>query len=151
VLLPALSVAARTYLELGHDDAAREVGDELMRHARRALDWRIVDFAFVTASLGHADDLRQMIERQPRTRLTTAKLALVDGDYVRAADLLEEGGSIFAAADARRLAAEKLASAGFHDDAAQQLDQALAFYRSVTATRYIRDCEALRRSLQVPA
>jgi len=152
VLLPALSIAARTYLELGQDDAAREVGGELMKHARRAaLDWRIVDFAFVAAALGHGDELRQMIERLPQTKLTAANLALVSGDYVRAADLLDEGSSVFAAADARWAAAAKLAGEGRQEEAGRQLERALAFYRSVGATRYIRDCEALRRSLQVPA
>ena len=151
VLLPALSIAARTYLELGQDDAAREVGDELMKHARGALDWRIVDFAFVAAALGHGDELRQMIERLPQTKLTAANLGLVSGDYVRAADLLDEGSSVFAAADARRAAAAKLAGEGRQEEAERQLERALGFYRSVGATRYIRDCEALRRSLQVPA
>jgi hypothetical protein len=65
--------------------------------------------------------------------------------------LFREMGNVFAAADAHRLAAAKLERKGRRDKAEEHVDQALAFYRSVGATRHIRECETLRRALQVPA
>jgi class 3 adenylate cyclase len=65
------------------------------------------------------------------------------GDFDGAADLLGEIGSKPEEAEARLHAAEQLAAAGRTDEAAQQLQQAVAFYRSVGATRYLQECESL--------
>ena len=46
-------------------------------------------------------------------------------------------------ADARLRAAEKLVGEGRSTEADEQLQRALAFYRSVGATRYVREAEAL--------
>ena len=46
-------------------------------------------------------------------------------------------------AEARLLAAAGLVNAGRRQEADEQLRQALAFFRSVGATRYIREGEAL--------
>ena len=46
-------------------------------------------------------------------------------------------------ATARLRAAKPLAAAGRRTDADEQLQAALAFFRSVGATRYVRDAEAL--------
>jgi thioredoxin-like negative regulator of GroEL len=46
-------------------------------------------------------------------------------------------------ASARVHAAQQLAAAGRDDDAAEQLQQAVAFYRSVGARRYLEQCESL--------
>ena len=40
---------------------------------------------------------------------------------------------------------------GRHHEAESELKEALAFYRPVGATRYIRECEALLGQLEVPA
>jgi hypothetical protein len=110
---------------------------------RGAADWRILDFSFVAQRLGYADALRPFIERLPPTRMRAANLASISGDYGIAARLLDEGGLAFPAADARRLAAENLAAAGRRAEAKGELERALAFYRPVGATRYIRRAEAL--------
>jgi hypothetical protein len=49
-------------------------------------------------------------------------------------------------ADARLCAAEKLVGEGRRTEADEQLQRALAFYRSVGATRYVREAEALLTS-----
>jgi hypothetical protein len=49
-------------------------------------------------------------------------------------------------ADARLRAAEKLVGEGRRTEADEQLQSALAFYRSVGATRYVREAEALLTS-----
>jgi tetratricopeptide (TPR) repeat protein len=150
-LFPALGAAARVYLEVGREEEARALGAELMEQMKRAADWRVLDFALVAGELGYADELRLHLEQLPATRLTAANLALVAGDFGRAAELLDEGGIAFAAADARRYAAEQLGRDGRRGDAEEQLEQALAFYRSVRATRCIRECQTLRDELELPA
>jgi len=46
-------------------------------------------------------------------------------------------------AEARKRAAEELFQQGQADQAEEQLRRALTFYRSVAATRYIREAEEL--------
>jgi tetratricopeptide (TPR) repeat protein len=150
-VLPALGAAVRIYLDLGRDDEARELAAELIEHVRASTDWRILDFAFFAESLGYADELRPLVERLPPTLMRAANLALVAGDYGGAAETLDAMGIPFAAADASRLAAARFARDGRRNEAEHQLEKALAFYRSVNATRYVRECEGLRHVLEVPA
>ena len=92
------------------------------------------------------------MEQLKHPTMGAANLALVDGDYARAAEIMDGMGMLFGAADARRLAAMKLERAARKGEAEAQLRQALAFYRPVRATRYIRECEALLRDVsEVPA
>jgi len=141
--IPALGAAARVYLELGRDDRARELAAELVEQLRNVADWRLIDLAFVAARLGYAERLLSVLEPLPPNRLTRAIRALVLEDFDRAAGFFDDGGAALLAADARRLAGEKLAREGQVDEARQQLEAALAFYRSVRATRNIRTAEAL--------
>jgi tetratricopeptide (TPR) repeat protein len=151
VLLPALGVAAHVYVELERDDDARAAASEFMEHITGAADWRILEFSFVAARLGHADGLRRLIEKLPPTRMNDADLALVSNEFGRAAELLEEGGMAFAAACARLLEGQRLSGDGRQREAAEQLEKALAFYRSVGATRYVRQAEALGAISEVSA
>ena len=64
-------------------------------------------------------------------------------DFAAAAEILERTGSKPAEAEARLRAAKQLVAAGRPAEADEQLQQALAFYRSVDATRFVRECEAL--------
>jgi predicted ATPase/class 3 adenylate cyclase len=143
VLSPGLGAAALIYLELGRDDEARDLAAELIDRMRGAADWRVLDFAFIARRLGYAAELRPFIERLPPTPMRAANLASISGDYGTAARLLDEGGLAFPAADARRLAAEALAAEGRRAEAEAELERALAFYRPVGATRYIRQAETL--------
>ena len=154
LFFPALGAAAGIYLELGRHDEARELAAELIGKLRGTADWRILDFAFIARRLGYADQLRPFVERLRPSPMRDANLALIAGDHRTAATLLEQGGVVFPAADARRLAADALLAAGRHAEAETELEQALAFYRPVRATRYIRRCEellGLRGSRVAPA
>jgi class 3 adenylate cyclase len=144
-LVPALGVAAFVALDLERDDEARTAANEFMEQMKRTAegDWRILEFAFVAARLGHAESLRRLIEQFPATRMNDADLAVVSNDFGRAAQLLEEGGIAFWAAHARLLHGQRLSDEGRRREAAEPLERALAFYRSVGATRYIRRAEAL--------
>jgi hypothetical protein len=57
--------------------------------------------------------------------------------------MLDEIGAATQAAFLRLRAAEQLVHEGRRAEADDQLSRALAFYRSVGATRYIREGEAL--------
>jgi hypothetical protein len=62
---------------------------------------------------------------------------------VVAAELLGQIGTEPDEADARLRAGERLVAEGRRAEADEQLDQALAFYRSVGAAHHVRECEAL--------
>jgi hypothetical protein len=69
--------------------------------------------------------------------------ALARGNYLAAADIYAEMGSLPAEAYARLRATAQLVAAGQRHEADRQLQPALAFWRSVSATRYVREAEAL--------
>jgi hypothetical protein len=69
--------------------------------------------------------------------------ALLQGDLVDVADRLGDLGLRPDEANTRLRAARELVSAGRRADADEQLRRALAFYRLVGATRYVREGEAL--------
>jgi class 3 adenylate cyclase len=68
------------------------------------------------------------------------------GDFVAAADMLGTIGSQPEEAEARLHAARQLAAADRDDEATEQLRQAVAFYRSVGAKRYLDESESLLTS-----
>ena len=68
---------------------------------------------------------------------------MLAGDLAGAADLLGEIGALSQEAFLRLRAAEQLVGEGRRAEADEQLNRALAFYRSVGATRHIREGEAL--------
>jgi hypothetical protein len=77
------------------------------------------------------------------TRWLDAARAYVAGAFVEAADVHAEIGALSDEAFDRLRAAEALVDAGRRADADVQLQRALTFYRSVSATAYIRDAEDL--------
>jgi hypothetical protein len=68
---------------------------------------------------------------------------VIEGDFRRAADDCQEMGSKPDEAYARLRAAEALLADGLPDEAEEQLERAVSFYRSVGATRYLQLAEAL--------
>ena len=75
--------------------------------------------------------------------LTEAARAYAGGDFAAAAEILHRAGAMPEAAEARLRAAEQLAAEGRPAQADAQLQQALGFFRSAGATRYVRECEQL--------
>ena len=69
--------------------------------------------------------------------------AMAAGEFAEAARCFAELGVATFEAQARLRAAADLVAAGRRREADEQLARALAFYRSVGATRYIREAEAL--------
>jgi hypothetical protein len=71
-----------------------------------------------------------------------AARAYADGGFEEAAEILGDIGAVPDEAHARVRAAEALVEAGRRSEADAQLQRALAFYRSVGATAYIREVES---------
>ena len=68
---------------------------------------------------------------------------MASGDFERAAATYARIGSLPDEAYARLRAAEQLVAAGHRVEANQQLERAVAFYRQVRATGYLRAGEEL--------
>ena len=100
-------------------------------------------FASAALRLGLRDELSEALGRQPGSRWTRAVEAYLAGNFAAAAAMLAAIGSKPDEAEARLRAAEQLTAEGRFDDAGEQLQGALGFYRAVGATRYLREGEAL--------
>jgi hypothetical protein len=70
-------------------------------------------------------------------------VAYAEGDPVGAAAICAGMGVVTQEAFARLQAGQALISAGRVDDGVEQLRRAHAFYRSVAASRYVDECDAL--------
>jgi tetratricopeptide (TPR) repeat protein len=134
---PALGAAARVFMELDRPELANVI--------RAATELRfydgpgLPDVAVVTAE---AVALEPSRVGGTRPWAEAARLVL-GGDFMGAAEVYAAMGSLPDEADARLRAARSLVDAGSRAEADAQLQRALAFYRSVGATRYLRQGEAL--------
>jgi hypothetical protein len=98
----------------------------------------------VAVTLGRSSELVEVIEREPyKSPWLHAALAVGSGDFLGAADIIGGMGIVTHEAFFRLRAAEQLVDVGRRAEADEQLRRALAFYRSVGATRYVREGEAL--------
>lgn len=132
---------ARLYAESGRVAEAKE-------HAREALatsttSFWLVGLAAVADELDCSAELRQRFEEDTPTRWTEAALAELRGDFAAAAAVYDEMGVRYSEAFARLRAAEQLVEEDRRAEADEQLQRSLAFWRSVGATRHIREGEAL--------
>jgi hypothetical protein len=137
--------AAKIAHEQGRrDEAIRYVADVVDDQSGSFLNGGALPLAHLTTELGRAEEVRALLETWPRSSpYHDAAFAVIDGDYVRAADLLDQIGDLTESAEMRLHAARTLAAAGQRAEADVQLRAALAFFRSVGATRYVREAEAL--------
>jgi tetratricopeptide (TPR) repeat protein len=145
---PALAFSARA-LSATDPRLANEFVSELLS------DWKHQEFPIT----GHCDWLPEGVEalrllgresellESGAERSTTpwlkAALAYASGDFRAAAEIYGEIGSMPNEALARLRAAEALVSEGRRAEADNELKLALAFWRSVGATPYVREGEAL--------
>jgi tetratricopeptide (TPR) repeat protein len=106
-----------------------------------------VDGALAMADLGREEALRAAVDRSHLGKPWRLVIdSLVQGDYVTAADRYADIGALTYEADSRLRAAKRFLDSGDHTAATEQLRRALAFYRSVGATLYLRQGEALLRA-----
>jgi hypothetical protein len=102
------------------------------------------DLAWVFVGLDRADEFAETMRQAViRTRWIDAGEAIARGDYERAADIYAEAGTRPLEAYTRLRAAAQLVDSGRRSEADEQLQRALTFWRSVGATRYTGEGEAL--------
>ena len=145
-LYPALEFHARVLLAQGRKQDAEPLADELLAFWSDAKGpfTGYDQLAWILLWLGREGDLLSLIDR------STVDVAWIDAaravcrrEFARAADVCVQIGTRPDEAYARLRAAEQLSADGRRAEADAQLQQALAFYRSVGATRYIRNAESL--------
>lgn len=99
--------------------------------------------AWAMCLLGRGEELLATLEVAPPSPWVDLARAFASGDFRGAADLSAQMERKPDEAYARLCAAESLAARGRRAEADEELHAALAFYRSVGATRFIREGEAL--------
>jgi hypothetical protein len=147
VVWMALEVSAFARLAAGDREACEHLVDRLVE----SIDWdspvsspNIALLAVVMHALGRGGELADLTAGvKTRTPWLEAALASAAGDFVGAADVYQRMGDRPDEAYARLKAAERLVEEGRGPEARDQLERALAFFRSVRATAYIEQAEAL--------
>jgi class 3 adenylate cyclase/tetratricopeptide (TPR) repeat protein len=140
-LNPALGLSAWILHATGLTREARQLAAELISAVQGPPG--INNITWVAEPLGLAEPLSEALRAvDDRPWFETARRVL-DGDFEQAAQLFDQMGAAKFAALARLRAAEKLVKAGRRAEADTQLQQALAFWRALGATTYIRESEAL--------
>ena len=146
-LLPGLMSAAASVVAAGDMAEAASLIDEaidlLSRGAHSA--WALaLGGAWTVRQLGRSDKLVSALSTNPwPSRVVDAALATARAEWMHAAELFEQIGDPLDEALARLRAGEELLSSGRRADGVEQIEGALTFFRSVRATRYIREAEAL--------
>ncbi len=143
----SLASFARVLVTLGRIAEATALVDELLalegEHGGFAYYQWIIDSAWLARDTDRVDTWWARAAREPPSRYLAIGEAVARGDDAAAADLLADKGHVTEAAYARLQAAAQLAQKGGKHEAHLHLERALAFYRSVEATRYMREGEAL--------
>lgn len=131
------------HAELGDVARARALLGEL-EPDRGPLIASVPTAFFAAAELGVGEEFRERTRSSPRdTPWDLAAEAVLDGRWLDAADAYDLIGARPFAALAALRAARELVEQGRRPEADVQLRRALAFYREVGATRYIRAGEDL--------
>jgi class 3 adenylate cyclase/tetratricopeptide (TPR) repeat protein len=147
VLYPAITTSAYAALAGGDHEAAHARADEFVGGVESAGHAEIAGeplMASVMRDLGRADEFLELVQGATAPLpWTTAARAVAEADWVRASEVFAEMGSKPDEAYTRLRAAEQLVSEACRAEADEQLQKALAFWRSVGATRYVREGEAL--------
>jgi predicted ATPase/class 3 adenylate cyclase len=143
-LQPALSCHIRMDVAVGRLQAARELAYELLSLLDRGVTtFGLMRLALESDALGVREEVTRVLDRLPDRPTVRVAAAILEGDFGRGADIWAQDGWLVDEAELRLRAAEALVEAGRRAEADLQLQKALAFYRSVSATRFIREGEAL--------
>jgi tetratricopeptide (TPR) repeat protein len=138
-LYPAAAVAAHIARELGDPRPIPSVEQFLDAvKSGRGLGFGLAFVHVLSWSLtplGRGPELADVLEQFGENPWARAAGAFACGDPVGAADVLAGMGAVASEAFCRLAAAR--------DGDLTQLEPALAFYRSVSASRYVRECELL--------
>ena len=146
-LYPSLSGSAYVLALAGRADEAQPILSELFGSSaidRGSLDETSLECVLAAEILGRRDEARRWLSARRDSPWHAAARKLADQEFAAAAESLDSMGAARAAALARLRAAQELTRAGRRAEADDQLRQALSFFRSVGATRFVREAEALR-------
>ena len=140
MVIPILAARFQVDRRTGHraeaSDEARELL-EILRGRPVRLD-ALIELALAAPDLELVDELRGVLGSvRMRTRWVPAARLILDGRLEEAADALAEIGDLPHEAQLRQMAAERLRAEGRTASADEQLERALAFWRSVGARRYL--------------
>jgi predicted ATPase/class 3 adenylate cyclase len=143
-----LCSAAFLHARVGNMRQAAALVDEVLGIARTGAGEKVVFWhalAFPLAALGRGAELVEAADADRRPSLWgEAARAFAAGDPAGAAELSAEIGSLPWEAYCRVRAGERLLAEGRTGEAEAQLQRALAFYRSVGATRDVEEIERLK-------
>jgi hypothetical protein len=146
VLKPALAVSAYVLAATGRAEEGRRILDEHFAAGTADLSnlfESFTDGVLAAEILGRRDEARRWLGNSQNSPWFDVARALIDQEFVRAAESLDSMGAARSAALARLRAAQEFVKAGRRAEADDQLRRALSFFRSVGATRFIREGEAL--------
>jgi class 3 adenylate cyclase/tetratricopeptide (TPR) repeat protein len=144
-----LTRASFVFLSTGNTDRAEETVAQSLTALRKlsALGFVSVGMhllAWAGLMLEREAEVLALLDREPiDSPWIRAARAVAQADFRLAADILAEIDAGTPEAFFRLRSAEQLVREGRRAEADEQLHRALAFYRSVGATRYIREGEAL--------
>ncbi|HET7554779.1 MAG TPA: AAA family ATPase [Gaiellaceae bacterium] len=142
VVVPAVGFSAFVLAEAGRTEEAEALLDEFVAEPD-VIGYALEDALWAADLLDRRDELAALIDEDDvRLRARAARAFLV-GEFAAAGDLFDEMGTGRGAALARLRAAEVLLASGRRAEADDQLQRALAFFRAVRASRYVKRGEAL--------
>jgi tetratricopeptide (TPR) repeat protein len=138
---------ANVFRECGDSKRAASLADELLAELRAGGELggthqSLHVLAWTLSALGKGHELIGVLPKADVPWVQAAK-AFASGNLGQAAEICAAMGAVTEEARDRLWLAEALVKQNRRADADTQLQRALAFYRSVGATRYIREGEAL--------
>jgi class 3 adenylate cyclase len=148
LLYQSAAICANVLREYGNLERAATLVDEVLDELRRASGlaaWVNASLQIVAWTLSAFGRERELLEVLPEIDVSWvhAARAFAAGDLRAAADVCSVMGAATEEARDRLWLAEALIDQNRRAEADVELQRALAFYRSVGATRYIREAEGL--------
>jgi class 3 adenylate cyclase/tetratricopeptide (TPR) repeat protein len=147
----SLGLCARLNAKAGLIGRGQQLADELLSHDADTVALEGDELAWAAAPLDRVDAIKRKFDAaRPRFAVFHEVASLMaKGEIVSAAELAEKlEWTEEPKAETHRLAGEMLLEARQLQEARHHLDLALKFYRSVGATRYIREVETLLAAIE---
>ena len=141
-LSPALAMSAYVLAEAGRLEESNRCFDEVIPAIAESIDG-FEDLIWAADLLDRRQELAAAAQNAPDTPRFRAGYAVLAEDLAGAASMFGSMGLAYREALARLRLAERLVQEGRRAEADQELASALAFFRSVSATRKVREAESL--------
>jgi AAA ATPase domain len=143
----SIACAATVFSECGEFERASALADELLAElrAKKGFGWvneTLHVLAWTLFVLGRAHELLEVLPHDDVPWVSAAR-SFATGDLRTAADICSAMGAVTQEARDRLFLADALIDENRRAEADGELRRALAFYRSVGASRYIREAEGL--------